>query len=255
MKRNIEFKGFEPQQSVRKLIDRLISKLQKNASMFSPELVHVRVMVEQNSVKSLYTISTTLHLPRKTLAAKEEQHDMQAAIKAAFAEIDRQLEKYKASLRGEHSKRHKRREQVRELNAEAASSAAAESKRDAFFSMVNPHLKRLHHFVRHLIAYAEAMGDLVEGDLTPQDVVDGVLVRAYRESLKGPRIPDIKNWLLQHALEQLQAEARRLEIERAGTVHMEEDVPEIPPVREVSTLGDEILDFYQPDEHERGTQH
>jgi len=56
MKRNIEFKGFEPQQSVRKLIDRLISKLQKNGSMFSPELVHVRVMVEQNSVKSLYTI-------------------------------------------------------------------------------------------------------------------------------------------------------------------------------------------------------
>src|SRR5262245_63578872 len=115
----------------------------------------------------------------------------------------------------------RRKKEIREMKAEAASSIPAESTRDAFFSLVNPHLKRLHHVVRHLIAYAEAMGDLVEGDLTPQDVVDGVLVRALRESLKGPRIPDIKNWLLQHALEQLQAEARRLEIERAGTVHME----------------------------------
>jgi len=248
MKRNIEFKGFEAQQSVRKLIDRLISKLEKNASTFSPELLHLRVMVDQNSVKSLYNISLTLHLPGKTLAAKEEQLDMQAAIKAAFAEIERQLEKYKASVRGEHWKRPERREEIREMKAKAASSIAAENKCDAFFSLVNPHLKRLRHFVRHLIAYAEAMGDLVEGDLTPQDVVDAALIRAYREFLKGRTIPDIKSWLVRHALDQLEAEAQRLEIERAGTVHIEEDVPEILPTQEVSTLGDDILDFYQPDE-------
>jgi DNA-directed RNA polymerase specialized sigma24 family protein len=31
-------------------------------------------------------------------------------------------------------------------------------------------------------------------------------------------------------------------------VQIEEDVLETPPAEEVSTLGDEILDFYQPDE-------
>src|SRR5262249_34992241 len=134
------------------------------------------------------------------------------------------------------------------IKAEAASSAAAESKRDTFFSLVSPHLNRLQHFVRHLIAYAEAMGDLVEGDLIPQDIVDGALVRAYRDFLRGRTIPDVRNWLIRIALDQLETELARLKVERAGTVAIEEDVPETPPAQEVSTLGDEILDFYQPDE-------
>src|SRR5262249_3068860 len=156
---------------------------------------------------------------------------------AAFIEIERQLERYKANLHREHWKRPKRREEVREMKTEAASSVAAESKRDVFFSLVSPHLKRLRHFVRHLIRYAEAMGDLVEGDLTPQDVVDGALVRAYREFLKGRTIADVKNWLIRHALDQLDSEVKRGKVERAGTVHIEEDVPETPPTQEVSRLG------------------
>lgn len=248
MQRNIEFKGFEPHESVRKLIGRLTSKLEKNASTFSPELIHLRLMVEQNSVRSLYNISITLDFSGKALAARKEQHDMQAGIRAAFAEIERQLEKYKANLRREHWKRPERREEIREMKAEAASSAAAENKRDLFFGLVNPHLRRLHHFVGHLIAYAEAMGDLVKGDLTPEDAVDGALVQAYREFLTGRTIADVKNWLIRLAFDQLNSDVTRLKGERAGTVHIEEDVPEISPTQEVSTLGEEILDFYQPDE-------
>jgi hypothetical protein len=62
-------------------------------------------------------------------------------------------------------------------------------------------------------------------------------------------------WLTQHccrliglAVERLGAEVKRSKAERAGGVHIEEDIPETPPTEEVSTLGDEIMDFYQPDE-------
>jgi ribosomal subunit interface protein len=234
MERNIDFKDFEPPKNIRTLIDRLTSKLERNVSTLSPELVHLRLMVVRNSARSLYTTSITLVLPGKTLAAKEEQRDVRAGIRAAFVEIERQLEKQKANLRREHWKRPERREEAREMKTEAASSVAAESKRDLFFSLVHPHLKRLHHFVRHLIRYAEAMGDLVEGDMTPPDVVDGALVRAYREFLKGRTIPDVKNWMLRHALEQLDAEVTRVKVERAGTVQIDEDVPEIPPTQEAA---------------------
>jgi hypothetical protein len=37
------------------------------------------------------------------------------------------------------------------------------------------------YFVRHQIAYLEAIGNLTTGELTPDDVVDEVLLRAYRE--------------------------------------------------------------------------
>jgi ribosomal subunit interface protein len=246
MERNFEFKGFEADEQITKLIDRLFSKLEKIVSTFSPEVVYLRLFVEHNSVRTLYEVSITLDLPGKILAAKEEQHDLKASIRAAFEEIGRQLKKYKASLRREHWKRPARREEIRRLETQAASSE--ENKREVFFSLITPHLNRLNHFVRHLLSYSEAMGDLVPGDLAPQDVIDGALVRAYREFAKGRTIPDVKTWLIRHAIDQLDAEVTRLTAERAGTVHIEEDVPETPPTQEVSTLGEEILDFYQPDE-------
>ena len=246
MERNIEFKDFEPDERIKKLVDRLISQLEKYAATFSPELTHLRLFLEENSVRKLYQVSINLDLPGKTLAARDEQHDLKVGIRAAFEDIERQLKKYKASLRREHWRRPARRQEIRRLEVQAASPE--ESKRDIFVSLITPHLNRLHHFVRHVLSYAEAMGDLMEGALTPQDVVDGVVVRAYRDFAKGRTIPDVKTWLIRLALDQIEAEVTRLKTEHAGTVHIEEDIPETPPAQEVSTLGDEILDFYQPDE-------
>jgi RNA polymerase sigma factor (sigma-70 family) len=50
------------------------------------------------------------------------------------------------------------------------------------------------------------------------------------------------------AMQYLHSEVKRSRIERKMVVHIEEDIPETPPTEEISTLGDEILDFYQPDE-------
>jgi len=167
-------------------------------------------MVEQNVVRALYSISLTFDLPGNTLAAREQQHDLKAGIRAAFAELERQLEKHKATVRGEHWKRPKRREEVREMKAQAASSTSVPGKRDLFFSMVTPHLQRLNHFVRHVMLYSEAMGDFPPGKFNPQDVVDSTLVRAYREFLKGRSIHNVKHWLIRLALDQLDSEIARL---------------------------------------------
>jgi len=53
------------------------------------------------------------------------------------------------------------------------------------------------------------------------------------------------------AVERLESEAHRSRTERERTVPIEEGVPETSPVEEVSTLGDEILDFFQPEEWRR----
>jgi ribosomal subunit interface protein len=111
---NMEFKGFAPQKDVQKLITQLISRLEKKAKSFSPEVVYLRLLIEDNSERTLYHLSITLTLPEKTLATKEERHDLHEAIRDAFAEIERQLEAHKATLRGEHRwKRRARREELR----------------------------------------------------------------------------------------------------------------------------------------------
>jgi len=116
MNYNIEFKNFTPQEEIQKLIQELIGKIEKKAQTFSPDASYLRLMLEENSVRKLYRVSITLELPKKTLATKEERHELVAAIRDAFAEIERQLETHKATLRGEPVwKRHARREQLRKV--------------------------------------------------------------------------------------------------------------------------------------------
>src|SRR5690349_1951882 len=85
---NIEFKGFAPQKEIQKLIKELITKVEKKTKNFSPDIAYLRLMVEENPVRALYHVSITLTLPGKTLATKEERHDLHQTLRDAFAEIE-----------------------------------------------------------------------------------------------------------------------------------------------------------------------
>jgi DNA-directed RNA polymerase specialized sigma24 family protein len=118
-----------------------------------------------------------------------------------------------------------------------------------FFALMSRHLNSLYHVVRHELGYLEAVADLPPGELTPEDVVDAVLPRAYQEFLKDPTGRKIKSRVIELAREHLRAEVQRLKAWHQRTpVRLEADVPETPPRERVSTLGDEVLDFHEPDE-------
>jgi RNA polymerase sigma factor (sigma-70 family) len=251
MKHHVEFKGFgpsdssEPKGGVRELIERLLARLEKRAKSFSPDVLFARVMVEQKPAHKLYHVSITFEMPEKTLAAKKETYDLEAGIREAFNEIQRQLEDHKATLRGEpHWKQLERRGQIHHMRSHTPVSEVSE----AFFAVVNPYVSRLKEFVSHVIGFAEARGDLARGQLTVDDVVDETLLEAYGEFLRNPTPGNIQAWLIRLATKQVAAEIKRTKFDRDRTVHIEKKLPETPPREEVSTLGDEILDFYQPDE-------
>jgi RNA polymerase sigma factor (sigma-70 family) len=121
--------------------------------------------------------------------------------------------------------------------------------RDVFFSLVSQHVKTLNRFVRHEIAQLESVGDLLKGELTPQDVVDAVLLRAYREYVGESGPPEVsRGWLMRLAREQIEAEVKERKSEREDAVRIEDDIPETPPAEQASTQGEEILYFYEPEE-------
>jgi ribosomal subunit interface protein len=129
MKHNIEFRNFEPSEAIRERLDGLITRLEKKARNFPPDVLFLRISIEEHQVRNFYNVSMTMEVPRKTLAAKAESHDIEVAIKDAFAEIERQLKEHKSRLRREHLwKRPARRAELREMKANA--EPVEERKRD-----------------------------------------------------------------------------------------------------------------------------
>lgn len=119
---------------------------------------------------------------------------------------------------------------------------------ERFAALVRHQLKPLFNFVRREIAYREAIGDLAYGEVAVGDVVDEVLVRAVEQAARDGAKGNVRAWLIKLALDQVKAAVRRSRSERARRISIEADVPETPPTQQVSTLGDEILDFDEPDE-------
>ncbi len=246
MKHNIEFKGFESDQRIRQLIEELVTRIDKTTTRLPKDAVFLRVVVEK-SAHHVYHVSLTLEVPKKTLAAKGETHDLEAGIRSTFAEIERQIEAYKATLRHEHLwKRRARRKSIHESKIQSGPAEQAEG--ETFFSVVGPYLNDLSQFVSHELEYAELGGDLAPGELTVQDVVDGTLLRAHEQFAEDPARGDIRTWLIKVGIEQIEAEIQRVRSEHAGTVHLEERIGDLPPNEEVVDLGEEMMYFYQPDQ-------
>ena len=128
-------------------------------------------------------------------------------------------------------------------------TANGQGDRKEFLAAAGKHLERLRAFVGHELGYFEAVGDLGRGEVMVEDVVDAVLIRAEEERRKAPPRRSLRSWLIHLAIEEIEAAVKRSRLERRRVpVHIEQDVPETPPTEWVSTLGDEVLDFWEFDE-------
>jgi ribosomal subunit interface protein len=248
--RNLEFKNFSPSHRLRELVDGLIARLDRHAPNSPADTIFLRLFIDENAARKLYHVSLTCDVPGRMLAAQEERHDAEEAVREAFTEIERQLEKHKETLRHSHLyKRPARRARLRREMAEAV--PAEKRERELFSTLAERHLKNLYNFGRREIAYHLAAGDLLPGEITAEDVVDAALLQAYREFDKDRAQPEIRSWLIGLAAEKVESEIKRSKAERASGVRIDENIPETALAEEVSTLGDEILDFYQPDEDQK----
>ncbi|MBI3087803.1 MAG: HEAT repeat domain-containing protein [Candidatus Omnitrophica bacterium] len=99
MQRFIELKHVGPKEQVRTLIEELVDRLEHKLHHFRQEALSVHILFDENGSHTLYHTSLTCHIPGHTVAAREESHDAGQAIRKAFKELERQLEKHTARLR------------------------------------------------------------------------------------------------------------------------------------------------------------
>ncbi len=102
MKRVIELKHVGPKPHVRQLIEELIDRLEDKLQHFPSDAVSIHVLFEENGSHKVFRTSLTCHIPGHTAAAHDEGREGGQTIHAAFEELERQLLKYNALLRGEH---------------------------------------------------------------------------------------------------------------------------------------------------------
>jgi ribosome-associated translation inhibitor RaiA len=115
---NLEFKNFLPGHRLRDLVEELIARLGRRAPNYPADTLFLRLFIDENAARRLYHVSLTCDVPGRMLAAQEERHDAEEAVREAFTEIERQLEKHKRTLT--HSflyKRPARREELRDMKA------------------------------------------------------------------------------------------------------------------------------------------
>ena len=109
MKRFIELKHVKAKDHVRRLLEELMDRLEHKLRHFTADAVSLHVLFEEHGRHALFRAAATCHVPGHTVAGHEEQRDPGAAIRRAFAELERQLEKCKATSRHERLLRRSKR--------------------------------------------------------------------------------------------------------------------------------------------------
>ncbi len=248
MKGHVTYKNISPasHERIEQLIDQLTEKhLERHLAHMQPDMAQLFAIVEKNRHHhDLYRVALRLHLPRTVLVAREDGHELEAILREAFDDLERQVERHLARLRRDDAwRRRERRIELRRLKAaldEAGAPAGA-----GFADLVRAELGTLERFVRRELTYLQALGDLPSDYPTVEDIIDETLLRALRRRDRHDGGQPVALWLRQIAVEVIDEAVATARANRPELLSLEGR----PPRDALAELSEaERLDYWQPDE-------
>jgi RNA polymerase sigma factor (sigma-70 family) len=227
-----------------------IQKLRQRLQVFKPDLIHLHAFVEQANSRSASS-SLNLRLPSGQMAAQKSGDNALAAVKAAFADLLSQVTKHKELLRGHWT----RKTQPRAAGREAAMTSEVmpvPSKRPApaqpgaaersLENWVNANLPRLQEYVEGELQLRVAAGQIREGQVSCEEVIDEVMVSALSHEDGKAELLTPEGWFHRLALLAI----RRLIHANADTGNLSLDAP--AGKQNVTGSDENVLQFHQPDD-------
>src|SRR5262249_28513671 len=171
-----------------------IQRLRQRLQVFKPDLIHLHAFVEQGNNRGASS-SLNLRLPSGQMAAQRSGDNVQAAVKAAFADLLSQVTKHKELLRGHWSRKVRGRQAARSGKSDSlppprilAAASMATSKHGAeavvessLETWINANLSRLQAFVENELELRVASGLVREEQVRCEEVVDEVMVSALSQ--------------------------------------------------------------------------
>jgi RNA polymerase sigma factor (sigma-70 family) len=217
-----------------------VQKLSRRLQVFRPKLLHLHASVETNSAREGTVVALNLRLPSGQLAAEESGTPPAAAVKAAFAELLKQLTKHKDQLRGPRHRRPETKAAAFESTVAAVHPAKVSNR--AVNSWVDANLDRLARFIARELRHRETSGHMAAGALSVEEVMDEAIAMALGDGEERPELLSLERWLY-HLAKRAMAH-----LERAGApisaVHLEDSVRKV----NVRASDEPQLQFHQPDE-------
>ena len=238
--------------AVEKDLQHQIEKLQKRLQIFRPELIHLKGVVEESSVREGTSVSLNLRLPSGQMAVQSSAPTAAAAVKSAFEDLLQQVGKHKDLLRSSHKWQRGKRGNtarpgttMREIPFEQTLAAVfpATISADDIRSYVNVNLARLERFVEREIYFREAQESIAAGSLSKEEVIDETIAAALGNGQEKPELLALEPWLYRLALNALE-ELSRTDESSDHAVCLEESARQ----RNVKASDEAELQFHQPDE-------
>lgn len=222
-----------------------IQKLGQRLQVFKPDLIHLRALVEQANSRSAVS-SLNLRLPSGQMAAQRSGDNALAAVKAAFADLLSQVTRHKDLLRGHWGRKGRRTAATAPSPAKAAHKApplptVAESSVEKW---VNANLSRLQEFVDSELQLRIVAGQIREGQISCEEVVDEVMVSALSRSEDDGKasLLSAESWFHRLALQAI----RRLIRSTADTGNLSLDAP--AGTQNVTGSDESFLQYHQADD-------
>jgi RNA polymerase sigma factor (sigma-70 family) len=230
-------------------INHQIEKIRKRLQVFRPELVHLKVVLEENSPREGTQVSLNLRLPSGQLAVERKASSATAAIKTAFDDLVQQVNRHKELLRSSH-RWHRWRgagkpapETGVPFEKTVAAVQAPVISADDISSYVDVNLARLERFVDRELYFRQAEEDgYPDGALSTTDVVNEVIARALGDHDRPEKMA-LEPWLYRLALEAIKEMAARLD-ELESPIHLEDSRRR----QNVQASDEVVLQFHQADE-------
>ncbi|RMF44136.1 MAG: hypothetical protein D6753_03310 [Planctomycetota bacterium] len=182
-----------------------VKPLQKLLRSYEPDKLSWRMTLYHIPRGSQWQLRAVLLLPTGTLVAETTERTLEEAIDRVADKMRREIRKHKELVRQDYIIR-RRREQRQHLSAAGSylQEDVEKRRREAFFALLRPHLRDLKKEVAQRLRFLRNEGLLHETGLTPEDVVDDVLLRAWSEYAERPTKIDLQLWLTRLAQQRLE---------------------------------------------------
>lgn len=210
---------------------------------FAGKELHLRGTLEKRKLD--YRVTFRMQLPgRKAIVAQASNETLEQAIHEALLELARQSEKHRARISHESAWRRKaRRERLQQRQALDLSNIQQQVE-----VSLGSLLPRLETWIRHELAYLRASGLLAEDYPSFADVRDEMYVRIQSEWGSLPHNEDALLSAAMKTVHQILDEEQKRAAEAEQMVSLEDSVPEDASDEAEDMVGEEIGEYYQPDQ-------
>lgn len=229
-----------------KLINQQTEKLGRYLQVFRPELVHLKGIIEENSVREGTVVSLNLRLPSGQMAAQATSQTASVAVRAAFDDIAEQVKKHKQQLRNQRAwpRRRGPHRAVETVPFEQTVAAVKPEQisADDIYKYIDVNVPRLKRFLQRELQYREGQGQLVPGQISVEEVVNEAIANALGDQNEKPERMKLEPWMHRLALEAI----RYLATEGGDDGHI--PLERSRGRQNVEASDEPVFQFHQPDE-------